>query len=216
MINAISYLKEIKTMFHKQSVIRSSYYTIFILLIIGSLFLASCKGLAPAAPAVIPTAQVASPTTTTVVSTGTTPAYEPFSDQEKSQVSYSSIDFTKNNLDVFVRNVLSKEQNDSGKWAQPVSGYLFKYSGESQFKMDLWFPSLDQYLQNPVELQLSVNGTPVYTYNVNQKGGQEIIFPLGNITGNTLEITITCNTYMNPSIDSRKLAVFLNSMELVK
>ncbi len=143
-------------------------------------------------------------------------AYQGFNDLEKKQVSYSKIDFTNNDLKVFVRNVYVDENNSGGKWAQVDSAYLIKYNGESKLKMDLWFQDLDYYYRTPVELQVYANRMPVYKYEVDQAGFQEIIVPLHNISGDTLEFTIICNSFFIPEDDGRQLAFNIGDMELVK
>jgi hypothetical protein len=143
-------------------------------------------------------------------------AYEDFSDAEKRQVSYSKIDFTRDDLDAFVRNVYVDEKNNYGKWAQEVSGYLFKYNGESTLKIDLWFQNLEKYDQNPIELRIYANRVLVYYYPVDHDGLHEILVPLKNIGGDTLEITIACNSRVMLEGDDRQLAFFLNELEIVK
>jgi hypothetical protein len=143
-------------------------------------------------------------------------AYEDFSDSEKRQVSYSKIDFTRDNLDAFVRNVYVEEKNNFGKWAQEVSGYLFKYNRESTLKIDLWFQNLEKYDQKPIELRIYANRVLAYYYLVNHEGSNEIIVPLKNISSDTLEITIACNTRVILEGDDRQLSFFLNKMEIVK
>ena len=143
-------------------------------------------------------------------------AYEEFSDLEKRQVAYSRIDFTSNDLDVYMRNVYIGEASNFGKWTQEVSGYLFKYNRESTLKIDLGFLNLEKYDQKPIELRIYANRVPVYYYPVNHDGSHEIIVPLENISGDTLEITIMCNAKFMAEGDDRQLSFFLTKMELVK
>jgi hypothetical protein len=143
-------------------------------------------------------------------------AYEDFSDLEKGQVSYSRIDFTRDDLDAYVRNVYIDEKNFFGKWAQEISGYLFKYNHESKLQIDLWFQNFEKYNQKPIELRLYANRVLVYYYPVDHDGSQQIIVPLKNISGDTLEITIACNARVTLEGDDRQLSFFINKMELVK
>jgi hypothetical protein len=143
-------------------------------------------------------------------------SYVKFSDLEKRQVSYSSIDFTKNNLSIFVRNVFLNEDSVQGKWVSPVSGYLFKYNGESFLKINLSIIDLSKYRQNIVEMQVYANNFLVARYQINQGGPKELIVPLENIVGDTLEITIKCNAAFAVQGDGRALTFFLKEMELDK
>jgi hypothetical protein len=143
-------------------------------------------------------------------------SYEEFTDQEKSLVSYSFIDFTKNDLDVYTRNVYIDEKNQYGKWAQDVSAYLLKYAGEDNLKLSFWVPSLDQYDNNQVELRIYTDRNLVYYYPISHEGSQEILLPLKDISGNSLEITLKCNATLLSTSSSRRLAIFLTRIELVK
>jgi hypothetical protein len=143
-------------------------------------------------------------------------AYEEFNDFEKGQVDYSRIDFTSNDLDVYVRNVYIGEKANFGKWAQFVSGYLFKYNHESTLKIKVGFLNLEKYDQKPIEIRIYANRKLVYDYPVIQDGSHEIIVPLENISGDTLEITISCNAQYMVEGDDRQLSLILNNMELLK
>jgi hypothetical protein len=143
-------------------------------------------------------------------------AYEEFSDLEKGQVAYSRIDFTNNDLDVYVRNVYIGEKANFGKWAQYVSAYLFKYNHESKLKIDLGFLDLEKYDKKPIELRIYANRALVYYYPVDHDGSHEIIVPLNNISSDTLEITIMCNAKFMAEGDGRQLSFILQKMELIK
>jgi hypothetical protein len=141
-------------------------------------------------------------------------AYEEFSASENERVSYSKIDFTGDKCDFFVRNVAVGEYNNSGKWAQDVSGYLFKYNQGSILKINLWVDKLRKYDQTPVDLRIYANRVLIYQYAVNHDGAQEINVPLKNIGGETVEITVICNSAVILDGDSRQHAILLKGMEI--
>jgi hypothetical protein len=143
-------------------------------------------------------------------------AYEEFNDWEKGKVSYSKIDFTGDILNSFVRNINVGENSNSGKWAQDVSGCLFKYNQEGILKINLRIDKLSKYDKTPIELRIYANRSLAYQYAVNHDGIQEIIVPLKNIGGETLEVTIICNSAIRLEGNSRQYAVLLNGMELLK
>lgn len=117
---------------------------------------------------------------------------------------------------VFTRNIYIDENNSFEKWAQDVTGYLFKYNGESKLIIDLWFQTLDKYGQKPIKLQIYINRIPAYSFNVTKACEQQIIVLLENINLDTLEVTIMCNSFFVPEGDYRQMAFFLGDMKLVK
>jgi hypothetical protein len=141
-------------------------------------------------------------------------AYEEFSALEKEKVSYSKIDFITDKFDFFVRNVDVKENNHSGKWAQDVSGYLFKYNQESILKINCWISNFRKYDQTPIELRIYANRVLAYQYVVNHDGDQKINVPLKNISGETIEVSIICNSAVKLDGNSRQQAILLKGMEL--
>jgi len=141
-------------------------------------------------------------------------AYKEFSASEKKQVAYSKINFSRSKLNAFVRNVYTNEKNNTGKWAQDVSGYLFKYNGESRLIINLWIPDPIRMEQHPLELEIYANRKPVYHFEVNQENSYEIVVPLKDINCDTLEITIICNARYKNQGDARPFSFFLTKMEL--
>jgi hypothetical protein len=143
-------------------------------------------------------------------------AYEEFNDSEKATVSYSKIDFSGDTSDFYARNVYVGGNNNSGKCAQDVSGYLLKYNQEGTLRISLFIYKLGRYDQTPIELKIYANRAPTCQYTVNHEGSQEIIAPLKNISGKTIEVTIICNSAIKLEGDSRQMALVLNGMELLK
>jgi len=141
-------------------------------------------------------------------------SYEEFSKVENDLVGYSSIDFTKNDSDVYVRNVYLEEDNQYGKWAQEVSAYLLKYSGEAKVKITLNIPGIETYVEEPTYLKIYTNRKLVYQRAL-VEGLQEIEIPLDAINGDTLEITIMLNTCMDAEGLNRHLSLFLQRIELI-
>jgi hypothetical protein len=144
-------------------------------------------------------------------------AYPKFSDEEKRQVSYNKIDFKAiDNANIYLRNVYINENNNSGKWAQKLSGYLFKYNGEKTLRIQLWFPDLEKYDKQPFELDVFVNNVLMTGYEVSHDGSQKMNIPLKNVAGSTIEVTLISDAKILSAIDPRELSVFLISMELIK
>jgi hypothetical protein len=143
--------------------------------------------------------------------------YPEFSDEEKRQVSYNKIDFTTvDNADIFVRNVYVDEKNNSGKWAQKLSGYLLKYNDERTLRITFWVPKLERYDRQPIELEVFVNKVLVTEFEINHDGSHEIDIPLENINGSTIEVSLLSNAKLLVADDPRELSVVLIKMELVK
>jgi hypothetical protein len=143
-------------------------------------------------------------------------AYEEFSDLEKAKVSYSKIDFSRDTSCFYARNVYIGGNSHSGKCAQDISGCLLKYQQEGILKINLLIFKLKRYDQTPIELRIYANRALACRYTVNQDGPQEIIVPLKNISGETLEITIESNSAIKLEGDSRQMSLVLNGMELLK
>ncbi len=142
--------------------------------------------------------------------------YPEFKEIERSQVNNNKIDFTMPNSNIFVRNVYINDKNNSAKFAQRSSGYLLKYNNEKKLKIVTWFPSLSLYYSKQIELKIYANKVLVKTYEIDHDGFQEFYIPLNNIVGDTIEVSILCNTEIISKQDYRELSFLIKEMELLK
>jgi len=141
-------------------------------------------------------------------------AYPDFTEIEKEQVSYSNIQFSEEKLDVFVRNVYLPKNADAGGLAQDVSGYLFKYDGQNQLRISLRLPEIEEMDRSPVTLEVYANRQLIDRLPIDHTGDYELIVPLKNIQGETLEITLIINARYENHGDARPFSFFIKKMWL--
>lgn len=143
------------------------------------------------------------------------PDYQSFTEFEKNNVSNNSIDFSKDNITEFTRNVYIDEVGQKGKWAQKYSGYLLFYSGEKFLEIKFWVPELSNYdIFNP-KLDLYINQEYYYSVILENSGLQEILVPIrAEISNGPIEISLFFNSRAIVKNDIRELAFMIYSMNL--
>lgn len=143
------------------------------------------------------------------------PSYSPFSDQEKSLIKNNCIDFSNDPVNGFFRNVYSDEPDGIGKWAKMYSGYLLKYSGESNLTISTWFPELNLYPSHPINLEIFINNELLTSFEIEQSGKNDITIPILNLNSDPfLEVSLYLNSRLYPENDTRELAFRIIKIEL--
>jgi len=108
----------------------------------------------------------------------------------------------------FVRNADIYELIAPGKWANRVSAYLLRYSGEDGLSMGLRFEDPADYSTSPFEIAVYANQELVSRLIISEGGEQSFYMPLGDIQGETLELSLVCNAHII-SVDPEHLRRFM-------
>ncbi len=143
--------------------------------------------------------------------------YDDFNENERNDVSAGYIDFSKDSVNGYTRNVYINELGQPGKWAQKYSGYLLKYSGEKFLEIQFWVPELKNYGIEQPKLEVYINNKYIGTYAVEEAGFHNYSIPIKDISSeNSWEISLFFNSRVIAKNDMRELAFMIIELALRK
>jgi hypothetical protein len=142
--------------------------------------------------------------------------YQPFTFEDKKIVENNFIDFSKDPVHGYFRNVYSDEPDGLGKWSKMYSGYLLKYGGENHLSISIWIPELTRYGKDNIYFDIYIDNYLASSYQLDNDGLQEFTIPIKSKIEDTIEISLFLNGRIKEKVDTRELAFRIISIKFEK